>query len=863
MDVERCTKKRNNAFLVTGISILVGFGVSESKASSYKFNPDFINENNSNIADLSSFEQGLELQPGNYQVEIFVNKKHLKTETLSFQIKQDKENSVLWPCMSRSALSELGISQAALDVLKTPVDSECVDLTLLPEFSVQFDQQKMKVYFSVPQIMLDKSARGYIDPELWDSGLPTAMLNYTFNGSDYRYRGNTSSERQSYFLGLDGGINWGEWRLRNQQNWNYNTQNGGEWSNINSYLQRDIHFLRSQLTLGDTNTSFNVFDSVGLRGIQLESKDSMLPDSLQGFAPTVRGIAKSNAKITIRQNNNVIYQTFVAPGAFSIDDLYPTSSSGDLQVEIEEENGQTTNYVVPYSSVPNLVREGHMKYAVSAGEYRSGYDGMQDKPIYFQSSLFWGLGSGWTMYGGTQLTGKYQAVALGVAQNMGVWGAISADVTHAGSELADGKKYSGNSLSLRYAKSMNEIGTNFNFAAYRYSTDGFYSLSDTTYKSMSGENTEYATDEDGKTIVNTTNSYNLRYAKKAMSQVLLSQNLKDYGSAYISYNRQDYWNTEKTASNMQVGYSGNLASVSYSLSYSQNRTPWVAEIDKIFNLSLSLPLASFLPNSLMSSSRINASTMTSNNGERMESLGLSGSALEDNKLNYNIYQYYRKNSANGGNASANYKGRFGIADLGYSYTSESQFLKYGVNGGMVLHEDGVTLGQKLGNTNILVKAEGASDVEIVNGTGIRTDSRGYAIVPYATPYRENRVQLKVETLGQDVELDDTFRTVVPTEGAMARVTFKARVGNKVMFNILRVNGQVLPFGTIVTSADSNMNSGIVDDTGTVYINGLSDKGRLTAQWGKMDDQSCIVDYNLSGLKRNEKTGIYTTLVRCK
>ncbi|MBW6086650.1 fimbria/pilus outer membrane usher protein [Escherichia coli] len=43
------------------------------------------------------------------------------------------------------------------------------------------------------------------------------------------------------------------------------------------------------------------FDSVSFRGVQLASDDNMLPDSLKGFAPVVRGIAKSNAQITIKQ----------------------------------------------------------------------------------------------------------------------------------------------------------------------------------------------------------------------------------------------------------------------------------------------------------------------------------------------------------------------------------------------------------------------------------------------------------------------------------------------------------------------------------------------------------------------------------
>jgi hypothetical protein len=41
----------------------------------------------------------------------------------------------------------------------------------------------------------------------------------------------------------------------------------------------------------------------------------MLPDSQKGYAPVVRGIARTNAQVVVRQNGYIIYQTYVAPGA--------------------------------------------------------------------------------------------------------------------------------------------------------------------------------------------------------------------------------------------------------------------------------------------------------------------------------------------------------------------------------------------------------------------------------------------------------------------------------------------------------------------------------------------------------------------
>lgn len=69
-----------------------------------------------------------------------------------------------------------------------------------------------------------------------------------------------------------------------------------------------------------------------------------------------------------------------------------------------------------------------------------------------------------------------------------------------------------------------------------------------------------------------------------------------------------------------------------------------------------------------------------------------------------------------------------------------------MSGGIIAHADGITFGQPLGDTMVLVKAPGADNVKIENQTGIHTDWRGYAILPFATEYRENRVALNANSL---------------------------------------------------------------------------------------------------------------------
>ncbi|MGS9668608.1 fimbria/pilus outer membrane usher protein, partial [Salmonella enterica subsp. enterica serovar Infantis] len=80
----------------------------------------------------------------------------------------------------------------------------------------------------------------------------------------------------------------------------------------------------------------DVFVSVPFRGLQLTYDDQMQPNSQRGYAPTIRGIARSNAQVIVRQNGYIAYQTAVSPGEFEINDMIPTCSNGDYDVTVKE-----------------------------------------------------------------------------------------------------------------------------------------------------------------------------------------------------------------------------------------------------------------------------------------------------------------------------------------------------------------------------------------------------------------------------------------------------------------------------------------------------------------------------------------------
>ncbi|HDC4533960.1 TPA: fimbrial biogenesis usher protein [Enterobacter asburiae] len=856
------------------LALLSALVSNQSQAGNY-FNPAFLASDPAAVADLSRFE-GNGQAAGKYRVEIWLNGSFLTTRDVTFNArgKNDKNSSDdtgLIACLTPKALQNMGVNIKAIpDLAKAPADS-CVDIEkTIPSALSSFDFEHQKLDISIPQAAMNNNARGYIPPEEWDEGINALLVNYQFTGSNSQDHTEGGNSDNNYFLGLNSGINLGPWRLRDYSSWNYDSSNRDEkskWDHISTYVQRAIIPLKSELTMGDSYTPSDIFDSVPFRGVQLESDDNMLPDSLRGFAPTVRGIAKSNAQVTIKQNGYVIYQSYVTPGAFAIDDLFPTSSSGDLTVEVKESDGSVTSYSVPYSAVPVLQREGRVKYAVTAAEYRGNSD-QQDDMNFAQGTLTWGLPHGFTAYGGSQLSDDYAAFALGGGVNMGNFGAISVDVTQAHSTLADDSTHDGQSIRFLYAKSLNDLGTNFQLLGYRYSTSGFYTLDDTAYKHMDGYTADFDDDDDQEDAPVWASYYNLYYSKRGKVQLNVSQQLNDYGSIFITGSQQSYWNTDNTDTLMQVGYSGTFAGISYSLSYNYSKNAGAPESDQIYALNISLPLSRWLTpgGDISQSSNNNAyatySLSTDRHGTTTQNAGVNGTLLESNNLNYSIQQGYQNHGTGAsGSASLQYNGGYGSANAGYNYSSNGDYqqVNYGLSGGVVAHRNGITLSQPLGDTNVLIAAPGADNVNVEGQAGVHTDLRGYAVVPYATTYRQNRMALDTNSMGDDLDIDDAVTNVVPTKGALVRAEFKAHKGLRALLKLTH-NGKPVPFGAVVSRSDSGGDS-IVGENGEAYLAGLAPNGTIKAVWGSESRQQCTANYAISNNKL--KVAIVKENVTCQ
>ena len=298
-------------------------------------------------------------------------------------------------------------------------------------------------------------------------------------------------------------------------------------------------------------------------------------------------------------------------------------------------------------------------------------------------------------------------------------------------------------------------------------------------------------------------------------------------------------------------YNNTWNGVSYSLNYSYNENSTssssagygrVYDRDQVFSFNISVPLNLFMSNTYAS-----YNLSTSKHGNTTNSVGLNGTALEGNNLSWGIQQGYGSQGAGyTGNLNTDYRGSYGEVTGGYAYDQNSQRLNYGVQGGVIAHQNGVTFGQPMGETVALVSAPGASGVGVDNQPGVKTDWRGYAIVPYTSPYRKNAVQLNTQSLPDDVDLTLNNQNVVPTRGAVVRANFNASVGQRALMTLIRLGGAPVPFGAIVSDmAHKNDDGFIVGDAGQVYLTGLADSGHLLVKWGSDKQEQCQVSYQLS------------------
>ncbi|KVD88591.1 fimbrial assembly protein [Burkholderia sp. ABCPW 14] len=788
--------------------------------------------------DASRFSHGNPVLPGIYAVDLFLNDTQMARERVRFIALNPDANAA--PCLTLALLNSIGVETSLWSTSHgghaDEVDSnQCINLTkTVPAATVTYNSAEQRLDLNVPQASLRRKARGEVDPSYWQRGETAGIVRYDLNAYHSSYGGDSSN---SAYLGLGAGLNVGDWRLRYRGSMNYGERTGSHWQSLETYAQRDLTRWKAQLTLGDSTTRGDVFDSFGVRGVQLTSDDRMLPDSMRGFAPVVRGVAQSNAKVEVKQNGQLIYQTTVAPGPFEIKDLNPTGYGGDLQVIVMEADGQRHSFSVPYATVPQLLRPGVSRFSVALGRYRNigGYGNYQ--PYVAQTIYQRGFTNLLTGYGGLMGSQGYGAALLGVSFNTPA-GALAVDVTAARTQL-DNHTYQGQSWRLSYAKYLPQTATSFTMAAYRYSTSGYFSLADAVHARGTHAGRGYS-------------SWSL-YRKRNRVQLNVSQKIADSGSLYAMGIAQDYWNRSGRDLQFQIGYSGAARWGSYSVSVQRNLNAYGTVNNQVY-ASVSIPLGGNGFDKKALFSNLNMAVTTDGSRRMSVQASTSGSAGSRNQWSYGVNAGYMGGSSHATSLGGHgmYNGGKGAVSVSASMGRNTNQASLGLSGSIVAHKGGITLGQPVGQDSPigLVEAKGAEGAAIINSPGVLVNSAGYAVVPYLSAYRVNTLALDPQGISEDVELGSSSRDIIPRAGAVVRATFDTKVGKPMLMRVKLSDGEPVPMGADVMDTSSN-NVGVVGQGGTVFVRGVPDKGKLSVRWAEGPQGVCGFSYQADA----EGTGV--------
>lgn len=779
--------------------------------------------------DVSRYSYGNPILVGKYRTAVLVNDKLRGQFEINF-VGNPADKLRALPCVDRAFFDAVGIK-----VDEQQDDKECHVLQdWLPEATWKFDVNEQVFAITVPQIKIIQRAEDEVPVSLWDDGINALTINHNFNYYRSTYSGDTSD---SAYLGVDAGLNIAGWRVRMRGDANYSSDTEDvEFDSSNLYAEHDITALKSQLRAGEIYGSSSFFDSFPMRGVSLSSDERMLPDSLGNFRPVIRGVAETNARLIVRQKGNTILETTVPPGEFSINDYNTISSSDDLDVTIYEADGRTRTFSIPYNSGARLLYPGVGLYSFSVGEYDQ-YDG--DKPLVGQATYQYGVNNLVTVYTGAEYFSNYYAVLGGMSFNTFL-GSISLDMTHSSLTSDDGEHLQGQSWGVTYSSTLSATNTNFDLAAYRYSTENYYDLEDAIY---------YLDDD------RTDRFDNMR----SQFQINISQELAEgFGSIYTSGSLTEYWASSRKEKSYQIGYNNSLGNINYSVSVNRYYTQENEKDDQIY-LSFSIPLGGRSQDKPLFDY---LSTTYTNSGKgKNHQLSTSVSGTNDEQdINYGMNTSLSKTDSFGQDKLADVGGniamstRYGTFGSSVSAnTDNSRQLSLTSNGGLLVHSGGVILGRTISSDSgtALVNAKGAAGARVNNDVSSVLNNDGYAFVSNLSPYRYNDVSLDPSTMTSDTELKETSVRVVPRAGAVINVPFNTDDRRSVFLIMKMRDGKNIPFGTEVFN-DKQEVVGMMGQNGRAFTRGLEDKGRVTAHWGDNPDEQCSADYALPG---NSSTGI--------
>ena len=742
--------------------------------------------------DLSRFERGTPVSAGVLDLDVYRNGHPLGRRFVRFELIGRAADAV--PCIDASLAQAAGIAAERLpfELRRALSDAtHCAQLAqVVPGARAVHDSGELALHLSIPHAALAHRPGDEIDPALRDAGMPALRVNYGVMALHHAPR----EDGRAWWQGsasLDLGANAGSWRFRHRAIHHWHSLDGWRHQPIATTLARDVDAVQAQLVFGQFHTDGVLFDSVGLRGVRLASDDRMQPASQLRYAPVVRGIADTPARVTVRQGDVLLHDTTVAAGAFAITDILPVARGGALEVRVTEADGRTRTWSVPHAAMPGLLRRGRARFAVAGGVWDA--DASNNALPVYEATLQHGTFDRATTHAGVQVAPDYAQVLGGAVLATGL-GAFALDASHSRLDLVR-SAISGNSVRLRYAGHLPATETTIDIAAWRFDVAGFHAFDDAMRRRIRPDDRHDAHERSRA-------EFAVRQRFGTRSHVVR-----------IGVVERLYRDRRPRQRSVQASWGVALGRGMAQATLERfARAPGTSERQATLGVSIPLSSGGGPDASLRSHARAGES------GVAFQS-GIGGRFGRDRRHQYGASLAHivaRDRETTTTSATLGSEGRAGRIEVGYSASPSIVHATASATGSVLVHPHGVTTGPRLGETAALVRAPHARGAQLLQYAHVRLDRQGRALVPDLSPYRWNRIGVDPRDAPRDVRFDWTERDIVPRAGAIVDVALPTTRAPAHFLRIVGEDGTPMPFGASVVTVDG-AEIGIVGRDGVARV----------------------------------------------
>ncbi|AMB79686.1 outer membrane usher protein [Pseudomonas fragi] len=743
---------------------------------------------------------------GNRRVELWVNGNPRGQVEARF----DDEGQL---CFNRGLLDQAGLkipkAQWQINPGQSPdIQAICYDFAgAWPQTEVELLPNSQQVRLVVSHDALRPEA---VDRGIYQSGGAGALINYelqTFTSQSGSYSSNYHSANTEL------GFNLGDWIVRSSQSFTAN-DNGNDFQTLYTYGQTTFVEQARTLQVGEINISDSVVAGAPITGLQLVP-ESALKSGSQGA--TVDGIAQSQARVEVRQAGALLYTTVVPAGPFRLSDIRLLNSNTDLDVRVIEADGQEQRFTVAAASLirTSLSTPG---MSLAVGKLRT-FDSSSGgaKPLIATASDGWLLGSSNKISAGAMLAdNNYQALALELDSVLSPTTALTVRTV---ASKAPKVKGAGGQVSASLSTRVSEkISVNLNTTQQ---SQGYRDLLDTTNR------------------YNEYDSSGLARSQYGVSAAWSDPVLGSFSST---------WSTSRTF----AGHSSEYLSASWSKSFprfsvnasvekttrnlnrkeqtrrSRNEGPQTA-----LYLSVSVPLGSGRSTRAYASQRSDRTRY-----------GASFNDSSFERFNYNLaVEREVENVSQQLSANASLLTPYAQTSAGVSTSDDSRSYNLRASGGVVVHEQGVTLSPYPVRDSFAIASVGdVAGIKLQTPSGpVWTDGAGRAVIASLNPYSSTRVEVETKDLPRNIDIRNGHQMLSAARGSVHRMDFEVLKSRRVLLTVMDAKGGVPAKGASVVDANGGFVTSVIDD-GQVYLNHLEHATPLRIEHS--DDQSCELSFEV-------------------